>query len=111
MIYNREEIIHRQYKLLYETVSEIRQPDEIQKHFTEYFNTFFLPETNLPDNTTLEWFIITDNIPTKIRLGDFWEWNSEHLSGYVRCMSRTLNEEIWGFSKQSDISLFLLKWA
>jgi len=40
----------------------------------------------------------------------FWDWCNDNLLGYVRCFSSGDNVEWWGFTNQSDIILFRLRW-
>lgn len=44
---------------------------------------------------------------------DYWLWCSENLSGHVRCFysDTDSDQEGWGFTDQSDISWWMLKWA
>jgi hypothetical protein len=44
---------------------------------------------------------------------NFWLWCETNLIGVIRCFSSNTEkqEEWWGFQKQSDISVWMLKWA
>lgn len=75
----------------------------------------WLPEHSLkPD--TCEYFICVGPVRPvwdDDDAGLFWDWNEENLQGHVRCFSSNSRdrEEWWGFTDESDIMLWILKWA
>ena len=48
-----------------------------------------------------------------VEYNEYWAWCGEQLAGYVRCFSSNdrNQEEWWGFTDESDIMLWVLKWA
>jgi hypothetical protein len=73
----------------------------------------FIPEHDLEPGS-LQYFIIIK--PLSLRgnaKSDFWFWCTTRLSGYVRCIASNTDyeEELWGFTADSDITLFLLRWG
>lgn len=69
----------------------------------------FIPERDLPKGVQLTYFI--EVFPLNLPDEGFWDWNSNYLKGYVRCMASGEDDEIWGFTDIRDITLFLLRWS
>jgi hypothetical protein len=41
----------------------------------------------------------------------FWTWCQEHLAGTVICYASDGEKEWWGFTCETDVTIWLLRWA
>jgi hypothetical protein len=59
------------------------------------------------------WFILCKSIKISddsLVKQDYWQWCNEHCKGNIFCFSSSEEEEWWGFSRQEDIMLWVLRW-
>jgi hypothetical protein len=90
-----------------------------RSEFSDYFNSL-KPGLGDPDSPLWEaeyhfpnqfqYFIKIE--PISFSKSNFWRWCYQNLKGQVRCFSSSIDsrEEWWGFTDQSDIVWFSLKW-
>lgn len=51
-------------------------------------------------------------MPSRFSFLDMWAWAEVNMRGKVMCFSLTHdNEAWWGFTEESDIDWFILKWS
>ena len=41
----------------------------------------------------------------------FWRWCADHLQGHVQCYASDGETEWWGFTHDSDVTIWMLRWA
>lgn len=97
-----------------------------RQEFAEHFNRthsglgdknspLWEPEERLSRNNAVAFICVTPiRVLNPLRNKTlFWEWCRDHLQGKVFCYScDTINgEEWWGFTDESDIVLWVLKWT
>jgi hypothetical protein len=67
----------------------------------------WIPEVDLGEECQYFLFI---PVMQRWNKNDFWEWSDKLLIGKTRCFMRGDSGEVWGFTNEDDISMFLLKW-
>jgi hypothetical protein len=67
----------------------------------------WIPEQR--DNVTCTHFLQTSSFFDPLLM---WDWAKENLKGKVLCFSMShLHEAWWGFTDESDVALFILRWS
>lgn len=70
----------------------------------------WIPETEIKPGPPSQWFI--KNYFDSDTDG-YWAWCDANLQGMIRCYMVDDNEgwEWWGFTEESDMTVWMLKWA
>lgn len=75
---------------------------------TDNTSPLWIPEVSLGEKCQYFLFI---PMMQRWNKSDFWEWSDKLLIGKTRCFMRGNDGEIWGFTNEDDINMFLLRWS